>query len=313
LNTTGPHPHVPRHPGCASSPSTHPALRAKELATVLAFYVRRAKRYGLMSEEDAEGALQFLATLEEGYRIDLAALGVVYQRSAHGSRVDELEPGFPMYRFGHDDAKALLAAALRRPPERNASGTDRGDGGTGTGGGGPAGDTPSGSVSGAPGGGTGSSPGSLPAMPSPAAASARELLRIVDMAVPPPPWAGRRGRREFTRDPRHDTRGPPERSRSAILRVRDSHAGSYPGAVRRVGNGGLVGQASVTLSPASSRLPRQRGMRVGALQGRCARRSRVPRHPRSCSSVRPSRRPSTASWAGCVIALFGDNYSCRQK
>jgi len=160
-----------------------------------------------MSEEDAEGALQFLATLEEGYRIDLAALGVVYQRSAHGSRVDELEPGFPMYRFGHDDAKALLAAALRRPPERNASGTDRGDGGTGTGGGGPAGDTPSGSVSGAPGGGTGSSPGSLPAMPSPAAASARELLRIVDMAVPPPPlggaaWQTRVHPRPQTRHPR---------------------------------------------------------------------------------------------------------------
>lgn len=89
-------------------------LRAKELSTALAFYVRRARRYGLLGEPEAQAALDFVQDLDAGYRLDLTTVGVVFERAAAGSHVDEDEPGYTVHRFGLDAANRLMQAACGR-------------------------------------------------------------------------------------------------------------------------------------------------------------------------------------------------------
>src|SRR5690606_341777 len=54
------------------------AFRAKELTTLLAFYLRRAVRYALMGSDEARIALDFIQTLDSGYTLDFNKLGVVF-------------------------------------------------------------------------------------------------------------------------------------------------------------------------------------------------------------------------------------------
>jgi hypothetical protein len=83
---------------------------AKELATTLAFYIRRGHRYGLIGEEVERLALEFVENLDAGYRLDLRTVGVVFEQGAAGSHEDEDEPGFRVYRFGADVARRLFDA-----------------------------------------------------------------------------------------------------------------------------------------------------------------------------------------------------------
>jgi hypothetical protein len=87
------------------------ALQAKELSTLLAFYTRRAQRYGTMGPAAAEEALDFLQTLDAGYALDVRTLGVVFERKGAGAHVDEEEIGFQVHRIGQDVADELLARA----------------------------------------------------------------------------------------------------------------------------------------------------------------------------------------------------------
>jgi hypothetical protein len=98
-------------PDAYPEPRADAALCAKELATTLAFYVRRGHRYGLISEDVANLALEFVENLDGGYHVDFRAIGVVFEQTAAGSHVDEDEPGFQVHRFGADLAKALFDAA----------------------------------------------------------------------------------------------------------------------------------------------------------------------------------------------------------
>ncbi|MFT3769609.1 MAG: hypothetical protein QM820_29590 [Minicystis sp.] len=89
-------------------------LRAKELAGVLAFYARRASRYGLLSEKGTEEVLAFLERLDDGYTLDMRSLGVVFEHRGRGVHADEEEPGFTVHRLGADKAKELFAHAIGR-------------------------------------------------------------------------------------------------------------------------------------------------------------------------------------------------------
>ncbi|NNC16695.1 ATP-binding protein [Corallococcus exiguus] len=101
-------------------PRADAALRAKELGSTLAFYVRRACRYGLVSDAEAQAMLGRVERLGEGYRLELRSLGVVFERQAVGLHVDEEEPGFVVHRLGGDKARQLLADALGRFSERES-------------------------------------------------------------------------------------------------------------------------------------------------------------------------------------------------
>ncbi|MEO8979435.1 MAG: hypothetical protein ABI548_07670 [Polyangiaceae bacterium] len=100
-------------------------LRAKELATALSFYVRRARRYDLFPEDEMTRALAILEDLDEGYELDMRSLGVVFEHKGVGLHEDEEEPGFTVHRFGGDKARQLLADAAGRLVERNARLSER--------------------------------------------------------------------------------------------------------------------------------------------------------------------------------------------
>jgi hypothetical protein len=99
-------------------PRADELLRAKELASALTFYVRRARRYDLLSIEEADRALGVLENLDDGYQLDIRALGVVFEHKGRGLHVDEEEPGFTVHRFGGDKARQLLAHAAGRMADR---------------------------------------------------------------------------------------------------------------------------------------------------------------------------------------------------
>jgi hypothetical protein len=95
------------------APRADELLRAKEFTTTLAFYIRRGRRYGLIGPAEADAALDFVQALDGGYRLEIQSIGVIFERQATGSHVDEDEPGYTVHRLGHDIAQDLLSQAHR--------------------------------------------------------------------------------------------------------------------------------------------------------------------------------------------------------
>jgi hypothetical protein len=108
-------------PNLYALPRADLALRAKELAGVLSFYIRRAVRYGLLAPPNGDAALAVTDRLDDGYRVDVQRLGVVFERLGTGHHVDEDEPGFTVHRFGANKARKLFHAAMGRFDERVSS------------------------------------------------------------------------------------------------------------------------------------------------------------------------------------------------
>lgn len=97
------------------------SLRSKELAGVLAFYIRRAVRYGLLVPTDGEVALSLAEQLDDGYHLELQRMGIVFERQGSGYHIDEDEPGFVVHRFGGNKARKLFHSAMGRFDERRSS------------------------------------------------------------------------------------------------------------------------------------------------------------------------------------------------
>lgn len=105
-------------PDLYSLPRADLALRAKELSGVLSFYVRRAVRYGLLAPPDGDAALAIVERLDDGYRLDVQHMGIVFERQGSGHHIDEDEPGFTVHRFGANKARKLFHIAMGRFDER---------------------------------------------------------------------------------------------------------------------------------------------------------------------------------------------------
>ncbi|MCP4660732.1 MAG: ATP-binding protein, partial [bacterium] len=90
------------------APRADAQLRAKELTTLVTFYLRRGERYGLIDPRAAVAALDFVQHLDAGFRLQVDTFGVVFDRQGQGAHVEEEEPGFPVFRFGLDAAQQLL-------------------------------------------------------------------------------------------------------------------------------------------------------------------------------------------------------------
>jgi hypothetical protein len=105
-------------------------VRAKELATSLAFYTRRAQRYGLMGDLVADQVLDFIQTLDSGYRLEIDTVGVVFVRTSTGVHLDD-EGGFLVHRFGLDVAQRLLRNATGQVETATASSSKRDETGRG--------------------------------------------------------------------------------------------------------------------------------------------------------------------------------------
>lgn len=107
-------------PNLYAVPRADLAIRSKELAGVLSFYIRRAVRYGLLLPSDGEGALAVVERLDDGYRLDLQRMGIVFERLGSGHHIDEDEPGFTVHRFGANKARKLFHIAMGRFDERTS-------------------------------------------------------------------------------------------------------------------------------------------------------------------------------------------------
>jgi DNA phosphorothioation-dependent restriction protein DptH len=93
-------------------------LQAKELAGVLSFYIRRAVRYRLLAPPEGDAALGIAERLDDGYRLEVQRMGIVFERLGSGHHLDEDEPGFTVHRFGANKARKLFHAAMGRHSER---------------------------------------------------------------------------------------------------------------------------------------------------------------------------------------------------
>lgn len=103
-----------------SVPRADVAIRAKELSGVLSFYIRRAVRYGLLAPPDGDAALAIAERLDDGYRLDVQRMGIVFERLGVGHHIDEDEPGFTVHRFGANKALKLFHVAMGRLNERTS-------------------------------------------------------------------------------------------------------------------------------------------------------------------------------------------------
>lgn len=54
-------------------------IKNKELSNLLSFYIERAQRYGLLSQEDKENYLRFITTFEKGFDFTFSKKGVVFE------------------------------------------------------------------------------------------------------------------------------------------------------------------------------------------------------------------------------------------
>lgn len=107
-------------PDLYAVPRADLAIRSKELAGVLSFYTRRAVRYGLLAPIDGEAALAVAERLDDGYRLDVQRMGIVFERLGSGHHIDEDEPGFTVHRFGANKARKLFHIAMGRFDERTS-------------------------------------------------------------------------------------------------------------------------------------------------------------------------------------------------
>lgn len=107
-------------PDVFSLPRADLALRAKELAGVLSFYIRRAVRYGLLPPVEGNASLEIAERLDDGYRLDVHRMGIVFERLGSGHHIDEDEPGFTVHRFGANKARKLFHIAMGRFDERTS-------------------------------------------------------------------------------------------------------------------------------------------------------------------------------------------------
>ena len=86
------------------------AIRAKRLISLLAFYSARSVRYGLVSEGAADNLTTFVATLDQGYTLDLRSVGLLFDLSATETTVDRVHDLLTFVRVGRGDIERLIGS-----------------------------------------------------------------------------------------------------------------------------------------------------------------------------------------------------------
>jgi hypothetical protein len=89
------------------------AVKNRDLAALLAFYLDRSERYGVVLPEAAQEARYFLRRLDEGpYIFQFTRSGVVFDFSKSGTGPAEQEHGIEFYRIGSDLIHQLVESAV---------------------------------------------------------------------------------------------------------------------------------------------------------------------------------------------------------
>lgn len=99
-------------------PQLHPidrpdrAMKSRELAMLLTFYLERAERYGIVDPEVAGEARYFLNTLEDGYTLRFTRSGLIFDLAKPGAEYADTENGIEYHRIGLNLIEELLEASV---------------------------------------------------------------------------------------------------------------------------------------------------------------------------------------------------------
>ena len=89
------------------------AIKNRDLAALLAFYLDRAERYGVTLPDAAEEARYFLHHLDEGdYRLCFTRSALVFDFGKPGTEAPDQDNGIEFYRIGKDLIGQLVEAAV---------------------------------------------------------------------------------------------------------------------------------------------------------------------------------------------------------
>ena len=89
-------------------------VKAKELISLLSFYLARSHRYGLVSDNSLKSLRTFVESLDQGYRLECAGVGLIFDLRFQGVETHEEHPGLVYHRVGRDYVERLLNNGLRK-------------------------------------------------------------------------------------------------------------------------------------------------------------------------------------------------------
>ncbi|MEO8286997.1 MAG: hypothetical protein ABI670_11240 [Chloroflexota bacterium] len=89
-------------------------VKTRELASILSFYMERARRYGLLSNSALERMRPFIQSLDEGYEIVCRGAGIIFDLDYRGLDHDEEHSGLAFYRVGRDYLRKMVENGLAR-------------------------------------------------------------------------------------------------------------------------------------------------------------------------------------------------------
>lgn len=89
-------------------------VKTKELISLLSFYLNRSQRYGLISESGAAQLATFIESLDKGYHLSCANVGLIFDFAYQGITTQEEHAGLVFHRVGGDYIRRLLSNGLNR-------------------------------------------------------------------------------------------------------------------------------------------------------------------------------------------------------
>jgi len=89
-------------------------VKTRELIALLAFYLQRSQRYGLVRREAGSGIVEFIQTLDQGFQVASTGIGLIFDFSSHDLLTDEEHASLIFYRVGKDYLQRLVDAGLRQ-------------------------------------------------------------------------------------------------------------------------------------------------------------------------------------------------------
>lgn len=89
-------------------------VQSWQLANVLAFYLDRAVRYGLVQGGAAEAMRSFFLDLDAGYALSTRTIGLVFRSGADSTYEDTSNPDLPIWVIGNDVTRKIVRAGLDR-------------------------------------------------------------------------------------------------------------------------------------------------------------------------------------------------------
>lgn len=87
------------------------AMKVRDLAALLEFYLDRSRRYGVIAPEAADEARYLLNTLEAGYQLRFTKSALIFDFDKTGTEQAEWEFGIEFHRIGSDLIQQLIEAA----------------------------------------------------------------------------------------------------------------------------------------------------------------------------------------------------------